>query len=145
MNRFLQNVPSTGSCVYQEVSEAQERGADHHHGLHARARDDGLRDRRAGDGHPGRGEGEPGLERRVAEDGLHIEGEQEEAAEDRRAEEHADGVRQDRPDPEEPERHDRRRRPGLPPEESSDERDRESSDPSVWALPQPASGASDFA
>ena len=58
-NRFLQNVPSTGSCVYR-VGEGQERGSDHHHGLHARARDGGLRDRCAGDRHPRRGqEGEP--------------------------------------------------------------------------------------
>ena len=91
MKRFAQYRPSTELRV-PDVREGVEREADRHHRLDADARDERLRDAGGGIVVPAARNASPVLIG-VAQHLLHVEREQEEAAEDRAAEAEADDVR----------------------------------------------------
>ena len=96
----------------------------HQHRLDADPGRQHLRGARCEDRRARRGEErESGLEHREAQDGLHVEGQQQERAEDAAGLEQRDEVRRrQQPDPEDAERHQRRTLAGLPEHEPDEQR-----------------------
>ena len=108
-----------GDLRVPDLTEREQTHAGREHGLRAHPRDERLGGTGGEHRRPRGGEeGDAGLERRVAEHVLHVQGEEEEAPEDRASQQEADGVRRgDQPAAEDPERHERVRRARLDGEE----------------------------